>query len=186
MSVIFTAFLLTTPTDLGGALEDSLTIESSRLSGRPRCWKYLHNTPDGCRLELVEYASYFIAAGEQFQLDPWILASMAWQESRLHAWATGRGAEIGIMQLHPSRRDVRDLAIVSDPLYRKRCAKKRGSCQREIVMLAASILRRSINKCGDLFRGLTMYNAGVCESQKNTYAKRVLRTKAELEALSGA
>lgn len=184
MNATSLALLLISTPSLADVMYRESTSESSRAAGKPRYWKPLRRAPNGCRAELDEYARYFEDAGHHSGIDPWILAAMAFHESRWIAWAEGKDREHGILQLLPKRRDVRDLALVSDPLYRQRCRETVGSCQWEVVQLGAEILRRALDNVGSMAAALCMYHMGRVPSEGTcSYARKVLQTASKWKAV---
>jgi hypothetical protein len=126
-----------------------------------------------------------LESGEQYGLDPWLLAAMAFRESGLNPFAVGTRGEKGILQLHPKNRRAKEVRFVQDESYRTRCQRQPGACQREVVERAAFILASSLGKCGgDLEQALGMYNTGRCGGSAS-YAKRVLKERARLMSLAG-
>src|SRR6185312_13748780 len=106
-------------------------------------------------------AKYLTDAGEQYGLDSWLLAAMAFRESGLNPFAVGTRGEKGILQLHPKNRHAKNLRFMQDEAYRARCQHQAGACQREMVEQAAEMLASSINKCGgSVEQALGMYNTG--------------------------
>jgi hypothetical protein len=122
----------------------------------------------------------FVEAGRKTGVSPWLLAAMAMRESGCHPFASGGAGEAGILQLHPKRTDARKLRFMRDQKYRETCRRRVGACQAEVVHLAASILRRAIQKCGGATEaGLRMYNAGRCNADV-PYPRQVHRELARL------
>lgn len=162
---------------LARVLLERLTFPSSVQAGRPYQVKHCRRAPHGCPERVSAFVRYFRRAGELQGADPYLLASMAWHESRLNPWAVGRGGERGILQIHPRQRHARGLEIW-DAWDRKRCAQELGACQWGVVRVASGILRRSVDTCGSIELGLGMYNSGRC--RKTGYARRILKTWREL------
>jgi hypothetical protein len=157
---------------LADALDRRLTYPYSLRVGRPRHVKHCRLGPSGCRARVEAFARLFVAAGKESGVSPWLLAAMAMKESGLNPFAEGSGGERGVLQLHPKRKDARHLEFVRSEKYRDRCRKKVGACQAEVVNLAAGILRRAIEACGDTAGGLRMYNSGRCDGA-TSYDRRV-------------
>jgi len=157
---------------LADALMQRLTYPSSLARGKPYQVAHCRRAPQGCRARIDAFAALFVDVGRRYGVSPWLLAAMAVRESALNPFAVGRGGEHGILQLHPRRRDARRLRFVTDERYRDRCRRVVGACQREVVDLAARILRRAIEQCGSPARGLAQYNSGRCDSA-TSYPRRV-------------
>lgn len=169
---------------LAAVLLAESTIPSTRAT-KPRCWSALKRAPGGCAAELRSYAEAFVAAGEAHGLDPWLLAAVAWRESRWIAGSNGVAHERGIMQIHPSRPDARGLPIFDDREWLQ-CRRVVGQCQAPVIDVAAGILRRATKRCGDVAGGLAAYQSGRCDSEPGRkYATRVMATRDRLSTLRG-
>lgn len=167
------------------ALRSRLTVHVNSRTGERTATKHCRHAAEGCDARLAEFSRYLRDSGEQYGLDPWLLAAMAFRESGLNPFAVGTRGEKGILQLHPKNRRAKSVRFVQDESYRVRCQQQAGACQREVVERAAFILASSLNKCGgDLQQALGMYNTGRCGGSL-TYAKRVLQERARLMDLAG-
>ena len=167
------------------ALRSRLTVHVHPRTGERTATKHCRHAAEGCDTRLAEFSRYMREAGEQYGLDPWLLAAMAFRESGLNPFAVGTRGEKGILQLHPKNRRAKSVRFVQDASYWTRCQQQPGACQREVVERAAFILASSLNKCGgDLQQALGMYNTGRCGGSL-TYAKRVLQERARLMQLAG-
>lgn len=168
---------------LADALDLRLTYPYSLEVGRPRHVGHCRRAPQGCRERVRAFARMFVASGRRTGVSPWLLAAMALRESGLHPWASGGAGELGILQIHPRRRDARGLRLLRDERYREQCHREVGACQAEVVDLAADVLRRAIEQCGDVERGLAAYNSGRCDSG-SSYPRRVSSELAKLYRLA--
>lgn len=140
---------------------------------------------EGCERRLLEFAHYLIDAGERNGVDPWLLAAMAFRESGMNPFAVGAVGELGILQLHPKNRLVKNVRFVRDSYYREHCKKEPGACQREIVDRAAEILALSMELCGgDLNMALGAYNTGKCGGNQK-YAATILVERDRLREAVG-
>jgi hypothetical protein len=140
---------------------------------------------EGCERRLAEFARYLVDAGQAYGIDPWLMAAMAFKESGLNPFAQGAKGELGILQIHPKRRDARQVRFIRDGWYRMRCHKEAGACQREVVRHAAHVLARSIELCGgDVKNALGLYNTGRCGGNHG-YAKSVLFELGQLRRVVG-
>lgn len=167
------------------ALRSRLTVHVHPRTGARLPTKHCRHAAEGCDTRLAEFSRYLLEASEQYGLDAWLLAAMAFRESGLNPFAVGTRGEKGILQLHPKNRRAKDVRFVQDASYWARCQQKPGACQREVVERAAFILASSLGKCGgDLEQALGMYNTGRCGGSQ-TYAKRVLKERARLMSLAG-
>lgn len=139
----------------------------------------------GCDQRLSEFARYLVDAGQAYGIDPWVMAAMALKESGLNPFAQGARGELGILQIHPKRRDARQVRFIRDDYYRMRCHREAGACQREVVRHAAHVLARSLELCGGNLRdALGAYNTGRCGGSR-IYAKRVLLEVDEMRRTVG-
>ena len=167
------------------ALRSRVTVHVNARTGERTATRHCRRAAEGCDARLAEFARYLVEAGDQYGLDPWVLAAMAYRESGLNPFAVGTRGEKGILQLHPKNRRVQDVRFVQDERYRARCQQQAGACQREVVERAAFILASSLTKCGgDLRQALGMYNTGRCGGSLR-YAKGVLQERARLMQLAG-
>jgi hypothetical protein len=140
---------------------------------------------EGCDERLTEFAHYLVDAGAKNNIDPWLLAAMAFRESGMNPWVVGAVGELGILQLHPKNPRVKSVRFVRDAYYRQRCRKEAGACQREVVDRAAEILARSLAMCdGDLYGALGAYNSGKCGGNKS-YADRIMIERDKLRNAVG-
>lgn len=164
---------------LSRAMSESLIVPSSRRR-KPYHWGFCHKAPGGCRARLNAFAQDFINAGRTYQLPVWLLAAMAYKESRFNPAANGRAREFGILQILPNYR--KGVPFFLDP---EGCLLRVGACQSEVIDRAAFILRNSLEKCGSLSGALSRYNSGRCESEAGAkYARHVARCLRMLEDLS--
>ena len=176
------------------ALRFRVTIHVHPRTGFMKPAYHCRRAKEGCDERLLEFARYLTDAGQQFEVDPWLLAAMAYRESSLNPFAVGGYGEAGILQLHPKSRTSKGVRFVRDTRYRATCKRELGACQREVVERAAQMLRSSLEKCGgDMTKALGMYNTGRCGGNPpyaaRVYKERKLLLKAvgmELDALPGS
>lgn len=110
-------------------------------------------------------------------VDPWLIASIAWRESRFDPFAVGDAREErGVMQLNPRGVGSRVRFVRrSERAYRRACRTEPGACQSEVIHQGVSLISRSIERCGTVWSGLRMYNSGRCDYRgSNHYARKVL------------
>ena len=159
------------------ALRFRVTIHVNPRTGFMKPAYHCRRAKEGCDERLMEFARYLADAGQQFEVDPWLLAAMAYRESSLNPFAIGGYGEAGILQLHPRSRTSKGVRFVRDTRYRASCQKEVGACQREVVERAAQMLKSSLEKCGgDLEKALGMYNTGRCGGNP-PYAARVFKER---------
>jgi hypothetical protein len=170
---------------LHNAMLARIAVSMDRRTGRTIPAIHCRHAAEGCAQRLGQFARYLIAAGETHGIDPWLLAAMAFKESGFNPFAMGSLGELGILQIHPGRRDAREVRFIRDEWYRKRCRREPGACQQEVVNHAAQVLARSVELCGgDLEAALGAYNTGRCNGNKR-YTKRVLTEVDELRRAAG-
>ena len=171
--------------DNPSALEDALTEAMATevtLGSRPigHCRHAGPNDGDEwfrCRRRLRAFAQYFIAAAEEYNGDPWLLAAIARKESGFYPFAQGGVGEGGIMQLHPRNRRNREAAEFvrrsREPAYIRRCRRTVGACQQDVVRRAAQILQLTSQRCDNPRAALNAYNLGARCDARWRYAGRV-------------
>lgn len=167
------------------ALRFRVTIHFNPRNGNMVAAYHCRRASEGCDARLLEFARYLKDAGDRYDIDPWLLAAMAFRESGLNPFAIGAVGEVGILQLHPKNPRSKGVRFVRDPWYRVRCKKQPGACQREVVERAAQLLARSLEKCGgDLESALGMYNSGRCRPNTR-YSARVLGERLAMQKAVG-
>ena len=145
------------------ALLDRLTIWHVK-EGRPVYVQHCRQAPQGCEARVSAYAAYFVDAGNEYGIDPWLLAAMALKESSLNPAAIGARGEHGVLQLHPQGQAAKRARMCEG-----------GDCTAAHVNSAAKHLAECIRVCGDVRKGLGRYNAGRCID--SVYARMVLRER---------
>jgi hypothetical protein len=169
---------------LQSAMRSRIAIGYNRM-GNPVLAYHCRKAKEGCDRRLSEFAHYLVDAGQAYGIDPWLMAAMALKESGLNPFAKGRVGELGILQIHPKRRDARQVRFIRDEWYRLTCRREPGACQREVVRHAAHVLARSLERCGgDLKGALGLYNTGRCGGNR-AYAKRVLLERGKMLEAAG-
>jgi soluble lytic murein transglycosylase-like protein len=167
------------------AMQSRLTVHRNQRSGRAIPVLHCRQAAEGCDQRLGVFAEYLIDAGQRNGIDPWVLAAMAFRESGMNPFAVGGVGELGILQLHPKNPRVRSVRFIKDALYRDRCRKEAGACQREVVDRAAEILAKSLEMCsGDMNLALGAYNTGKCGGNSR-YAERILAIRDSLQRAVG-
>lgn len=166
---------------LARALDERLTVWSS--SSRRVYVRHCRRSRVGCRARLVAFARLIAGAAERFDVDPFLVAAMALRESGLNPFAEGSAGERGIVQLHPRGVGSR-VRFVRSEGYRRRCERRPGACQEEVVEAGARLVSAAIERCGSIAEGLGCYNTGVC--QATSYGERVLEERQNLLRLAKA
>jgi len=108
---------------------------------------------------LESFAADVVQVATEYDLDPYLLAAMAWHETRFMNNRVGRLGERGVVQVHGVGARRCDF---STPLGSLKCG--------------AAWLRGRIDVCGSVRRGLNAYATGRCKVLPNTHAdKSILR-----------
>lgn len=169
--------------------DDQVLIESltRALLARMTIWRtsngdsvhvaHCRGAADGCDARVRLFARWMVEIAREFDLDPFVLAAVAFRESGLDPFAQGTAGEMGIVQLHPRGVGSR-VQFVSSERYRGQCHDRAGACQREVLQAGAQHLSEAVNRCGDLNAGLGAYNTGECG--ETAYSRRVLRERRTL------
>lgn len=123
-------------------------------------------------------ADYYYKAGEEFSVDPLLLAVVGRHESRYDPNAVSYKGAIGIMQIMPFWVDELTFVEYTSDLYDPETNIRAG----------AFILSHYINKCGGLENGLRCYYGGesTLESPRAKvvkYAERLLETYSNMESI---
>lgn len=117
----------------------------------------------------------FVSAGRYYGVDPYLLYSIAWVESRLNPRAINKNkngtVDRGVMQINSLwdsylKRHGVDLRLVWDVCYN--------------IHLGAMVLRHCIDRYGNTWRAVDCYNKGSRAKENSVYAWRVYRTWAFL------
>ena len=156
-----------------------LTYTSTLRSDTPTTVKHCRTAAQGCAARIGAFARFFINAGKAYDIDPWLLAAVAFRESGFNPYAVGRAGERGLLQLHPRGREALGLRWYRNEAYREGCREEPGACQQEVVDAGARILTSAIETCGNVAAGLVAYQSGKCESS-SAYSTRILRTRTQL------
>ncbi len=170
---------------LAQAMRTTLMLNHSEGSAEPVFVRHCRDAKAGCPARLEAFSQYFAEAGVRYNVDPWLLAAMAFRESSLNPFATGPVGEQGLLQIHPQSPWGRQVRFVKDATFRQRCLRQTGACQRELIQGATDLLARSLRLCdGDLIAALGSYNTGRCGGNPD-YARKVLETRNELRESVG-
>lgn len=148
------------------AVLQKLTVWTRPSDNRPTYWAQCRYLSHGCEEQVATFVDYIFEVGRQENFDPWLLAGIAWHESRFIPFAESDAGASGIFQILRRSRWSRGLPFVRQHWYRQRCRRELGACQQPIVERAVYWLIRSINHCGSVQGGLRMYNSGRCDGPR--------------------
>ncbi|MFK7984928.1 MAG: transglycosylase SLT domain-containing protein [Sandaracinaceae bacterium] len=188
-----TAFILaTTVITTAQAPEDDPTLSAlaRALDRRMTVWSagerviyvsHCRAARGGCRQRVATFSRLIDRASRDNDLDPFLLAAVAVRESGMDPQATGAAGERGIVQLHP-RGTGSSIRFVQNESYRRRCARRPGHCQAEVLEAGARLLASSIRRCGGVREGLGAYNRGECGA--TDYSRRVMIERQRLLRLT--
>lgn len=119
------------------------------------------------------YSNCWVAASEKYNIDPWLLYSIGWEESNLVSDAVNTNSDgsrdIGIMQINSYWFDkLKKQGIEEKDLY--------DTCIN--IHVGAWVLRQSYDFYGNNWRAVGAYNAGTGtsshrENLREGYAKRI-------------
>lgn len=136
------------------------------------CEQRIHTLADMVAFESMEQ-----------DVDPWLITSVMWNESRWNPFVVSRVGARGVMQLHPLNSRFNDVEFLhSGDWYRTRCKRTIGYCQEQVIHEGVALLKASINRCdNNILGGLNMYASGKCDFPGNRYSNRALVEKQALE-----
>ena len=138
----------------------------------------------GCEERIKTIVGYIIHESAIAHVDPWIVASMIWHESRFSPFVESHLGTRGVMQLHPQNRRFNRNRFLHRDAYRNQCKRILGNCQDEVIHDGIGLLRASFERCDrDVSSALTMYNSGRCTMQGNKYTESVLNYRNDFLAL---
>lgn len=160
------------------AVLSKLTVWT-RQNGEPVYWVKCRELSYGCERQISTFVDYIFDATEEYNFNPWLLAGVAWHESRFYPFARSGAGAFGIFQILNRSRASRGLSFIHDRRVRNRCRSELGACQRPIVERAVFWLKGSIDRCGSIDGGLRMYNSGRCDGPSR-YPRAVFSAKMEL------
>lgn len=156
------------------ALMTAVVLQKLTLWTRPRDGHRIYarscrSLRGGCEQSIEILVGYIFEEARRQDFDPWLLAAVAWHESRFNPFAVSHAEAYGILQFLRRSPWSRGLPFVRQHWYRERCRRDRGACQRPIVERSIYWIQRSSAYCGSIERGLRMYNSGRCSgSQRYT------------------
>jgi len=143
----------------------------------------------GCEERIKLFVGYILDASDAYNINPWLLAAMAFNESRFNPFAEGPTVSSrGILQINPRTKRGRASAFVRNgrraERFRKKCKTIPGNCQREIVFFAADHIDSAVRRCGSVAAGLSMYNTGRCDVRRK-YVTNTARVWRDLQLNNG-
>lgn len=127
-----------------------------------------------CLDSIKEYARYIVKYSLEFNVDPWLAASVAMHETNFNAFVKGSRGERSIFQLLPYSPWGEKSYFTQNAKYRDKCKSQIGHCQEESVGLAIQLLSNAMKECRTVAGTLSMYNGGECrKSSTKKYIKGV-------------
>lgn len=134
----------------------------------------------GCEARIRTIVEYVAQQSEIRRLNPWVVLSVIWHESRFNPYAVSALETRGVMQLHPRNRRFSSNRFLHRPAHRSACRNQPGNCQDEVIQDGSQLLRDSIDRCdGSIEQGLTMYNSGRCRMPGNVYVENIFSQQYE-------
>ncbi len=103
---------------LARALRGALVLSHKSNAEVPVFVRHCRDAQAGCPARLEAFSHYFEEAGIRYNIDPWLLAAMAFRESSLNPFATGALGERGLLQMHPKSPWGRTVRFVKDSHFR--------------------------------------------------------------------
>ena len=161
------------------ALLQKLTIWTRPADGRRIYVQHCRRLRHGCEREVSVLVDYIFDVSIREGFDPWLLAAVAWHESRFNPFAESNQGAFGVLQMLRRSRWSHGLPFVRQRWYRERCRRELGSCQRPIVERSVYWLKRSIDHCGSVQAGLRMYNSGRCDGPRR-YPRAVFAAQRDI------
>lgn len=159
---------------------DKLTIWIKPSTGErvyaANCRRHTH----GCVAEITQLIDYIWEECRRQDFDPWLVAGIAWHESRFNPFAGSSEGAYGVLQILRRGRWANGLPFVRQPRYRRQCRAELGSCQQPVIERGIYWLRRSIANCGSVQGGLRVYNSGSCNGPRR-YVRLVRRYMNEIK-----
>lgn len=154
--------------NMATVITDRLVVWKNPYTQEPTYVAHCRRAREGCEERINRYAGYILASSNRHNVDPWLVAALAWHETRWHPNAVGPVGEFGLIQLHPRSpwgREARKLCRHTSKM----------DCEALTVDIGVRTLAASIKTCGNVAEGLGRYNTGKCVVNK--YSKKVRRYK---------
>lgn len=143
-------------------------------NGSPVYVSWCRNTPHGCERTVRRYVNIIWNEARANGISPWLVLAQAYHESRFNAYAESEIGTRGILQLHPRSPHGRSVRFVRDRRFREQfCRDRLGHCQGQVIRTSVSLLRRSLERCGNIDKALNMYASGSCDRGYD-YSRRVI------------
>lgn len=161
------------------AILQKLTVWTNPNNGRRTYVQHCRRLRHGCEREISVLVDYIFDVSIHEGFDPWLLAGIAWHESRFNPFAESSQGAVGLLQMLRRSPWSRGLLFVRQRWYRQRCRRELGSCQRPIVERSVYWLKRSIEHCGSVQGGLRMYNSGRCNGPRR-YPRAVFAAQRDI------
>jgi hypothetical protein len=169
---------------LARAIDARLIVRESR-QGVPIHVQHCRASEGGCRARIATLSRLITEASNRAGVDPFLTAGIAVRESGLNPLAVSPVGARGVVQLNPKYRG-KSVPFVYNDLYREKCSRRPGACQREVLEAGLGLYAWAVSRCGgDVQKGLAWYNSGRCDKQ-NGYASSVLRERRRLLRLAKA
>ncbi len=169
---------------LARAIDARLIVRESR-EGKPIHVQHCRLSEGGCRARIATLSRLITEASNRAGVDPFLTASIAIRESGLNPLAVSPAGARGVVQLNPKYRG-KTVPFIYNEQYRKKCSRRPGACQREVLEAGLGLYTWAVSRCGgDVQKGLAWYNSGRCD-KRNGYASSVLRERRRLLRLAKA
>lgn len=152
-----------------------------RSDGKILYHKFCRNDKIPCEKNIKEYTRYIVKHSIKFNLDPYLPAAVAINETNLNAYAVGGRGEKSIFQLLPGTPWAKKSKFNQNQNYRNKCKNIVGHCQEEATIAAIELLSNALKKCKTTSGALSMYNGGKCK--KESTKKYVEKVKKKMAAL---
>jgi hypothetical protein len=162
------------PSALEAALLESLRLPHVRPDGTRAYIAHCRLAREGCEERMRRIAALLELKGQQYRVDPWLLAAIMLRESGGNPDARGDVGELGLMQLHPRSPWGREAL--------RECTRAPRDCDSIVIDGAARLLGAAIERCGSEADALGLYNTGRCG--ETSYSRAVLARRDALRRRS--
>lgn len=161
------------------AVLQKLTIWIRPADGRRIYVQHCRELRYGCERQVVQLVDYIFDVSLAYNFDPWLIAAVAWHESRFNPFAESSEGAVGIIQLLRRSPWSRGVSFVHQRWFRQRCINQIGSCQLDVIERGVYWLNRAVQECGSINSGLRMYNSGRCNGPRR-YPRAVMAERNDL------